>query len=533
MRKSAHMASRPSVRAFNNAMTPGNTLPAPSNQATTNKLAVRSFDSNAMRPYWKKVDDVSGGIETMKTAGKDYLPSYPGESNEAYLFRLSLAKLTNIYGDTVSSISAKPFEQEISFPVGENAKLPDQIASFIENVDGAGNNITKFAAGVFYNGVNYTHDWIMVNFPRIQQVEGKVRTLADDKAEGIRPFWSRVPASNVYEVRTAIVGGNEILTYVRIFEPSVNQSKERYREFELIGGQVQLTIWEQNPDGTDFVQVEDTPYMMTINQIPMVPFITGEREGRRWFFDPPLRDALELQVVLYRKESGLEFAETMTAYPMLCMIGVKPEKNADGTNKELPVGPSRILWIPSDGAGNVGDAKYIEPSATSLTLLRETIKETKQDLRELGKQPLTAQSGNLTVITTAVAAGKTKSVVAAWGLSLKDALENALAVTCQYLKIAKDSYDPEVTVYDGYDDFEDTAADLSALQSARDKRDISQETYWSELKRRNVLSAEFDPEAEKKRLLKEIPADELTGEDDDDTKPDDKTKPKPQKETQL
>ena len=45
--------------------------------------------------------------------------------------------------------------------------------------------------------------------------------------------------------------------------------------------------------------------------------------------------------------------------------------------------------------------------------------------------------------------------------------------------------------------------DLATLDKARDRGDLSQPTYWSELQRRGVLSDEFDAQEEKKRLLEE------------------------------
>lgn len=494
------------------------------NSGNEARLTARSQDSQAMMPYWKKVDDVRGGIEAMKAARKDYLPTYPGEDAEAYNFRLSLAQMTNIYSDAVGNLASKPFEQEISFPVGDGVAredvFPPEILEFIENVDGAGNNLTRFASEVFYNGIDYTHDWIMINFPRPVQVPGRMRTRADDKAEGIRPYWTRVPATNVKEVKTINQGGYELPSYVRIHEPKSDSQSERYREFELVDGAVKMTIWERLEAGQgtgEFVPVEDTPTMLTITRIPMVPFITGKRDGRRWFFTAELSDALELQISLYRKESGLEFADTMTAYPMLVMIGVKSEKAPDGKPMPLQVGPSRTLWIPPDGNGNAGNAKYLEPSASSLTYMGNRIDKIKQDLRELCKQPLTAQTGNLTTISAGMAAGKTRSTVSAWGLRLKDALENALVITCEFLDISREAYDPEVVIFDEYDDFSDTSSEVTELGSARRAKDISQETYWGELKRRGILAAEFDAAAEKKRLLKESPGDE--GEDDEDNPP--------------
>jgi hypothetical protein len=136
-----------------------------------------------------------------------------------------------------------------------------------------------------------------------------------------------------------------------------------------------------------------------------------------------------------------------------------------------------------------------------------------QDLRELGKQPLTAQSGNLTVITTAVAAGKAKSAVAAWALRLKDSLENAMKITALWLNVTEEA---QVYIYTDFDNFADTTADLDHLAKARERNDISLTTYWVELRRRKVLSPEFDAEKEKELILAEIPGDEMPDDPEDD-----------------
>lgn len=86
---------------------------------------------------------------------------------------------------------------------------------------------------------------------------------------------------------------------------------------------------------------------------------------------------------------------------------------------------------------------------------------------------------------------------------LKDALENALVITCKWRGIA---YDPSVNVFTEFDEFLE-GKDLDTLDKARDRGDISQETYWSELKRRRVLSGEFEPDKERERLLDELPGD--------------------------
>lgn len=501
MRKPVLMVSFRFPRPFDNA---GETL--------TQRLEKLSPDAQRMRPYYDRVDAIMGGLDEVRN-NPEFLPKFPDEAKDAYSFRLSVSKLTNIYRDVVESLASKPFESEVTLPEGENKTVPQPVKEFIENVDGRGNNLTVFASETFFNGINATHDWILVDYPKVDP--GTIRNMAEMKAAGIRPFWNHVLARNVHEVRNRVVGGNERLEYIRVFEPAANGTRDRFSEWELINGQVQLTRYEKNEKG-EYEQIETG--ILTIDQIPMVPFITSRREGESWSFDPALRDAVDLQRTLFQQESALEFVKIMCAFPMLSGNGVKQPTGADGKPAPLAVGPGRVLYAPRDGQGNVGSWAYVEPSANTLKFLQEDVKETKKDLRELGKQPLTAQSGNLTVITTAVAAGKAKTAVGAWGLALKDALENALVITGKWLNIKLAEYDPEVTVYDGYDDFGDVAAEVGALSTARTARDLSQETYWEELQRRRILSDEFDPTKERERLLRELPGDTDTESPDDLTR---------------
>jgi len=467
----------------------------------------RSTDSAYMLPYWNLTDTIVEGIGAMRLAGVEYLPKFPVELDKDYEFRLSCSKMTNIYRDVVEALAAKPFEEEISL-VGDN--VPSQISEFLENVDGSGNNLSVFSSLTFFNGINSAVDWIFVDYPRTNA--DAIKTLADQKAAGVRPFWSHVLGRNVLEAKSVIINGGEVLSYIRILEPVTGHVRV-FERSEI--GNVTWSLWAKN-EKKEWIIIDEGS--LTIDVIPLVPFATGRRDGGSFRYHPAMRDAADLQRQLYVQESALEFAKIMAAHPMLAGNGVKPDKDAAGNVKQITLGPARVLYAPPYGDGNHGSWAFIEPSATSLTFLASENATTKQDLRELGRQPLTAQSGNLTVITTAVAAGKAKSAVGAWALSLKDALENALKITCKWFAI---QYEPEVFVYHDFDNFTDGGADLEQLRKARDAGDLSQETYWHELKRRRTLSSEFDADKERKRLLDEVPGDEYS----DDSLPGDPVDP--------
>jgi hypothetical protein len=464
----------------------------------TPEMTGRSVDIQRMVIYWDKVDSIIRGLDALRDKSTVFLPKFPDETDSNYNFRLSLSKLTNVYRDVLEGLSTKPFEEEVGL-VGKD--IPDEIREFVENVNGSGTHLSQFAALTFFNGINYSTDWIFIDYPTIEP--GRSYSKAEAKALNLRPFWSHVLAINVLEVRHEIIGSEEVLSYIRIQEPNLEGSVTKIRTFERTARGVVWKVYE-SPAAGGFVVTSEG--VLSIDVIPFVPFITGRRDGATWQFFPAMQDAADLQITLYQNESALEYTKAMSAYPMLAANGMKPEIDpATKQPKPVSIGPGRVLYGVPDGAGGHGEWKFIEPAANTLEFLQKNIDKTKQDLRELGRQPLTALSTQLTTTTTAIAAGKAKSAVTAWALSLKDTLENALVITAKWMKI---DYDPEVNVYTGFDNVLDDGSDLDTLTKARENGDLSQETYLAELKRRKILSPEFVYLDEVERILKEIPSED-------------------------
>lgn len=471
-----------------------------------NALLHRVRDLQLMMPYWSKVNTIIRGLHALREGGEFFLPKFPEEQEDSYRFRLTQTKLTNVYRDVLEGLSTKPFEEEITLIKSDENPVPQELRDFVENVDGSGNNITVFASLTFFNGINNAIDWILVDYPEVES-DGRPISRAEAARRNLKPFWSHVLGPNILEVRMEKIGGKNVLSYIRILEPSLYFDVYKIREYERIGDTVHWRLHSVNAHAAsrDEAVVMERSGILSINVIPMIPFVTGRRDGNTFRFFPALEDAADLQITLYQDESALQFIKTLACFPMLAANGMKPQMQADGkTPVKVATGPMRVLYGLPDNSGNHGEWKYIEPQANSMEFLQKNIVTTKQDLRELGRQPLTSLSTQLTTTTTAIAAGKAKSAVSAWALGLKDALENALAITLMYMKI---DYEPEVNVYTGFDNVDGSGADLEELGKARERRDISQETYWSELQRRKVLSPEFRSDEEVQRLLNEIPSE--------------------------
>lgn len=475
-------------------------------------LLDRSPDIETMVPYWDMVTDIIEGEEAIKAGGEKYLPRFPGENDDDYNFRNEVGKFTNIYRDTLEGLATKPFQDEVQL-VGQAAT--EKMKEFTEDVDGCGNNLSTFSALTFFNGINYAIDWIFIDYPTIDDPNSI--SIAKAKSKNIKPFWRHVLGKNVLDVRTRMEGSKEIVTYFRYQEPSYGDEPIRVRVYEEIydiEGKKHIiwTLYEQQKEfiKTDNEFIEIAKGEMSIGFIPVVPFITGRRDGNRFKFYPVMKDAANLQIKLYQNESALEYIKILACYPMLATDGLKPKLDGKGVPEKIRIGPNTVLYGAELKNGGGGTWKYVEPQANSLEFLKKDIDKTKTDLRELGRQPLTALSSQLTTVTTSIAAGKAKSAVTTWALALKDALENALYMTMLWEeKTVPDSEQPEVYVYTGFDNVLEDGSDLEELGKARERGDLSQETYWEELKRRKILSAEFTSEREKKRLLEDIPVDDI------------------------
>ena len=452
-----------------------------------------SNDHIAMAPFWETAQDLTDGLEAIREKTTRYLPRFPNESATDYRFRCETSKFTNIYRDIIEGLSQKPFAKEIKLP----DDTPPRVLEMKEDIDGRGNHLHQFASEAFFHGINKGIHWILVDYAK---AEG-LRTVEDEARAGVRPYWVHVPAEKVIWVESEVIQGREQLSLVRIKE-----AKDRIREFRREGSRVVWTVYVKTDDD-DKPWLVDDEGLITIGVIPMVPFATGRRKGSTWQFNLPMKDAADLQVEHYQQETNLKHVKACAAFPMLAANGVEPQMIGDKPAK-VPVGPHGVLYAPPNANGPHGSWEWIEPSAQTLKFLAEDVKETAKELREIGRQPLTAQSANMTVIGTAFAAAKGNSAVQQWALSLKDALENAFKLTAMWIG---ESHEPEVTIFTEFG-VEDSGPEVPKLLlelRTADPPQISQQTLWEEYKRRGMLSAEFNHETEIDRLLQEFGSGEF------------------------
>lgn len=459
-----------------------------------------------MADIWHTIDDILAGPEAIRKAGIRYLPQYGSEEGPEYTRRLSQAPWQAEFDDALSTLASKPFSKEIAVTAGSTPQLD----ALIDDIDGKGNNLTAFARPMFRKAVAKGMHAILVD----NTGRGRAKTIAQERAAGVRPYWVSIRAEDILALYTAFVAGKEVPIHVRLLEGTTERNgfeevtKERVRVLDrapqndaagnLTYGPPTWELYEKQlrEDGeVEWVSI-DSGVFSPLTEIPLAIEWTGEREGSQ-FVRPPLAALADKQIELYRALSRQDEILTYAGSPMLCGQGIAPPKKGD---PPLEVGPKRILFAPPGVEGKITGWAYIQPDAANLKEIRESVSDLVDDIRRLGMQPLTQKSGGVTATASSLEGAKAHSAVQAWALGLQDVLEQAFVFTSQWL--GQDA-NVELEVDTDFSVEPYAQAPLDALTKARKNGDISRPTYWQGLRRFDVLSPDFDPEAEEEALAEE------------------------------
>lgn len=461
-------------------------------QEEQEKQANPSTKSNAfevMEPRWAKMAAVVGGTETMRAAAETYLPQHSEELHGRYEERLSAAVLLNLTELTLESLVGRPF----SDPVQLSEDMPAPVKEIMEDVDLQGNNIDVFARRWFREGLMKAFAHVLVEFPkREERVDGTPRTLEDDRREGLRPYWVFIKPENLIFAFVEIQQGREVVTHARFLEEVTEMVgfaeviKRRIRVFEP-GVQ---SVYEEREDTKKKVQwvlIEVIPV-----DLPFVPLVTfyAAKDGPM-LGKPPLMDLADLNIAHWQSGSDQRAVLTVARFPMLAMSG-----SADADDK-LTIGPYKWLYTTDPN----GKFYYVEHTGKAIKAGKDDLDDLIAQMAHYGGEFLKKQPGRQTATARALDSAEATSPLQDMTLRFMDAVDNALWMTAQWLKLPQGG---KVKIATDFGPEKSDQNDMLVLQFTRKIRDISRKAYLDELKRRGLLQDEYDAEKDLDQIENEM-----------------------------
>jgi len=453
----------------------------------TDDPSVTSEAYNTMLPRWQKMNALLGGTEAMRAAGQALLPQHQFEKDDIYAARLASATLLNMTELTLESWVGRPF----SDPIQLNDDVPKEIEELLEDVDLQGNELNVFARGWFRDGLAKSFSHVLVEFPRVQpRLDGQPRTLEDDRKDKLRPYWINIPPENIIFARTETINGVETLVHVRIQEEHtvMDGFAEVKRKWIRVIEPGQVTVYEymrSQRGKVEWVKIDE--YQYGLDFIPLVTFYAA-RECP-FLGKPPLSDLADLNISHWQSSSDQRNCLTVARFPILAGSGVQDEK-------DIVVGPNK--WLFSSNADS--EFYYVEHTGAALEAGQKDMEALETQMAQYGAEFLRKRSGTETATARALDSAEATSPLQDVTVRFEDAVNKALEFTAAWMQVEAGG---TVKINREFGPETIDPADLSTLDKARDRRDISRTAYIDELKRRGILHDEYDPEDDVDELKQE------------------------------
>lgn len=449
-----------------------------------------SLEYDEMRPRWDKMSAVLGGLEAMRARGQTYLPKHPREDQEDYTNRLETARFWPITVRTLDVLASLPFTKPVQ--LGDDAAA--QFAELAEDIDREGNNLDVFAQRWFRDGFAMGLCWVLIDAPQAEDERDGGMTLADERAQGIRPYWVIVQPEQVISVRTEMRRGRRVVVHARIYERSVEADGfaeivvERVRLLEPGVQRVYRLDPEKRDKGAE-AWVQEGPDILIPEQdeVPLVRFCTDLHPEGAMLCRPPLLDLADQNIAHYQSQSDQTHCLKVARFPILAASGVS-EDEAKG---QLEVGPNR--WFSS--ANPQGKFYYVEHSGAAIEAGQKDLDKLESQCASYGAMFLRRDPGNPTATARALDSAESVSYLEATAILFKDAVELAMQLTLRWMtRWSPAPVDAgSVSMQTRISELPSDQGDQLLLEAWKGKA-ISRPAFIHELKRRNVLVDDYDPD---------------------------------------
>lgn len=443
-----------------------------------------------MSDSWVMIETLLGGTKSMRAAGTVFLPQHTEESDYNYDERLFTNILYNVFELTLDHFVGRPF----SDPVRLNKDVPDDIIEHAENIDLQGNDLTTFCREWFRCGMAKGLCHVMIDMPQMNS-DAMPQTLADDRAEGRRPFWIRIDPENMIFAEGTVATDpdtgetKEWLTHVRIAENVV----ERVGFAEIVRERIRVLepgvfqVWEKvkqkrKKDEWRIIEQGETG----IDFIPIVTFYSN-REAFM-LAKPPLEDLAFMNIRHWQSMSDQINVLTVARFPMLAVAGA-----TDQSGTTMRIGPRQLLATKDAN----GKFYYVEHTGAAIDAGWKELENLEEDMEAYGATFLKRRPGNETATGRALDSAESMTPLQDAVNRFNDSVNNALQVHAVWMGGEEGG---TATVHNDFGPEEADKAGIDLLKALRKDRDISRKAVLRESIRLGVITDEYDADEDFEQL---------------------------------
>ena len=455
----------------------------------TNKVREQSTAVVAQSRHWPLITALIGGTASMREAGEMFLPKWPNEEQDSYNTRLGIATLYPAFSRTAEVLASKPFSK----PVALEEDVPARLVEWMNDCDLQGHNLHVFSSQIFRDCIDYGVSGVLVDYPPANGI----KTQADEKATGVRPYLTRYAPGTVLGWRTERISGAERLIQVRLLETVTEyvgdfgeQSVEQVRV--LYRGKWQ--VWRKVDKKDEWFMFDEG--MTTINEIPFV-FFYGIRKASG-VGEAPLIELAYQNVEHWQSCSDQQTILHVARVPILAIIG------AD-TDTQITVGAKSAVKIPQGGS-----MLFVEHSGAAIGAGRQSILDLEERMRQTGAELLVLKPGDVTATQVQSENEANRCALQRIVEDFEDSLDQCLQFMAMWVGEPEGGH---VTMFKDFGAANLAEASAELLLKSNQAGKLSDETYFGELKRRGIVSPDATWTDEQEKIAEQGPALGMVGND--------------------
>ncbi len=446
-----------------------------------------------LQPLRSIFADVKGG--TAKVRSASYLPKFPKERDDDHKYRIATATLLNVTDKTLQTLCGLVFQKDITL----NDDVPTEIAGtatasgLVENIDNKGTHFNIFARDLFEDSFDGCAA-ILVDAPVAQATD-----LGEQKALGIRPYWCTYRATDIinwnYEIDPISRRTYLSLVVLRECEAVLTgqfkrTEKEQYLVLRFVNNTATWERWTEKENSTD-KQKEFVPTSRGVfgNQTAIPFAIVGDLCDR-----PPLMDLTYKNIEHFQTYSDYKSIIHKTCVPMLWTAGLdgEPPDNIGGSS-----------WWKLTENGKMG---FAEVAGNSIEKTRQCLEDIKGEIALLGLAMLAANrrhGADVTATEKMLDSIQETSTLQVRATQLKDAIEQALGFTAQYMNLGADK-GGSIELGATWTEMVLSSDEITALSNLVDLGQMSKLSLLWILEKTGKLRPDVDAEDELKQINDEM-----------------------------
>jgi len=401
------------------------------------------------------------GTRGMRAAGKAFLFPHTLESDINYTRRLDSSTLLNAFRKTSTFLAGQVFQSDIILSDGTSA-----FNEWVKEIDTAGNTLDVFAKRVFVSGIGEGVRHILIDMP---QKDDSVQTVADEKAQGVRPYMREIKGKDILG---GLVDESGFLIQVRIKETTERitgkYSSKTVNRIRVIG----IDYWEIHEEDDKGTYVLSEEGSFDIGIIPFVSFIPGE-ESTMLTGETPIMDLADLNAKHWRSSSDQD------NYLSYCRFPLYFGKNLGDINI-LPMG-RQLINSDDDNA----ELHTVEMTGSSISAGQSDLTETEAKMALYGLQQLVPRAGNMTATEKALTSAESNSSLGTWATEFESVLNKAMYIMGMLMQ--QTWPDNGLSVNKEYNFGVADPQELAQILSAHEQGVISAQGCFTEFRRRGVF----------------------------------------------